>query len=78
MIFAFYVLTHLEFHKNQKNNVSSKHEHEVLKKDKLANLLTPDPRLDNFEQPPPNPLHEQQQQLQDPGFLEKVRRFLKN
>ena len=40
MFFLFYILTHIEFHRKTKNNISDRHEHEELKKNKPSEELT--------------------------------------
>ena len=47
MFFVFYILTHIEFHRTTKHNVSEKHEHEELKKNKQ---LEPSPTAPKEEQ----------------------------
>ena len=44
MLFVFYILTHIEFHRTTKHNVSEKHEHEELKKNKQLEPSPPAPK----------------------------------
>ena len=47
MLFVFYILTHIEFHRTSKNSLSDRHEHENLKKNKQL-----DQDLDPVVKPP--------------------------